>query len=175
MSQTGATSRMAILNEVPSWGMDMAEIAQAAFGLFIAILLLVIIISLSINSVAFFTKGSIEANSKKSHGLISILLFSINSSIPFPLKIAIYGLFPPFLFVMIYATIMAGGNRCIDSPRDYIDIYYFSFTTFTTLGYGDMRPVGVCRIITSIEAVSGYIFLGLVVAFASEKARKPDN
>jgi len=43
------------------------------------------------------------------------------------------------------------------------DCLYFSTVTFTTLGYGDFRPIGKARRIAMIEAVSGYLYLGITV------------
>ena len=55
-------------------------------------------------------------------------------------------------------------HECI-RPLDFQtirDFEYFSYTTFTTLGYGDYKPVGVCRAIATTEAVLGYICLGVL-------------
>lgn len=44
---------------------------------------------------------------------------------------------------------------------------YFSVTTWTTLGYGDFAPIARIRHITSIQAILGYIGLGLWVGLMS--------
>ncbi len=45
------------------------------------------------------------------------------------------------------------------------DIYYYSFTTLTTLGYGDIAPVGTyAKILAILEAVTGPIYLAILVA-----------
>lgn len=41
---------------------------------------------------------------------------------------------------------------------------YFSFVTATSLGYGDILPVGVARVIAISEAVAGLLIFGAVVA-----------
>jgi voltage-gated potassium channel Kch len=46
----------------------------------------------------------------------------------------------------------------------WFDSLYFSFTTWTTLGYGDFSPGEKIRLITSIEAILGYITTGILVA-----------
>jgi hypothetical protein len=44
-------------------------------------------------------------------------------------------------------------------------VLYFSFTTLTTLGFGDIVPVSpVARMLTSIEAVTGQLYLAVLVA-----------
>ena len=50
----------------------------------------------------------------------------------------------------------------LQSPiQDYV---YFSYTTLTTLGYGDWKPDLACRLVTSSQAVIGYFLLALVSA-----------
>ena len=44
-------------------------------------------------------------------------------------------------------------------------LFYFSFTTLTTLGYGDIAPVsGTARALAITEALTGQIFLVVIVA-----------
>ncbi|HEY4125257.1 MAG TPA: potassium channel family protein [Rhizomicrobium sp.] len=46
--------------------------------------------------------------------------------------------------------------------RDYI---YFSAETYTTLGFGDIYPVGDLRLIASVEALNGLLMLGWSASF----------
>ena len=42
---------------------------------------------------------------------------------------------------------------------------YFSFTTLTTLGYGDITPeTGIARLLTSTEAVTGQLYVAIFIA-----------
>ena len=41
---------------------------------------------------------------------------------------------------------------------------YFSIVTISSLGYGDLRPVGLSRIIASIEVVLGLSLIGVMIA-----------
>lgn len=52
--------------------------------------------------------------------------------------------------------------------------YYFSIVTFTTLGLGDVTPLGLAgEIWLAIEVVLGYIMLGgLISIFANKFARR---
>ncbi|MDO8723207.1 MAG: ion channel [Syntrophales bacterium] len=47
----------------------------------------------------------------------------------------------------------------------YYDALYFSITTFTTLGYGDFRPLADHRLTTSLEALAGMISMAIGVSF----------
>lgn len=41
---------------------------------------------------------------------------------------------------------------------------YFSVVTISSLGYGDFRPVGVSKILTSLEVLIGVAILGIIIA-----------
>jgi ion channel len=46
-----------------------------------------------------------------------------------------------------------------------ITAIYFSFSTLTTLGYGDIVPISpIARALTSIEAITGQLYLAVLVA-----------
>jgi hypothetical protein len=51
------------------------------------------------------------------------------------------------------------------SPRDWLDYIYFSFVTFTTVGYGDLVPVGPIRFVAATEALNGWVLLGWSASF----------
>jgi hypothetical protein len=43
--------------------------------------------------------------------------------------------------------------------------FYFSFTTLTTLGYGDITPVSkVARMLASLEAMTGTLYVAILIA-----------
>lgn len=53
-----------------------------------------------------------------------------------------------------------------------LNSFYFSVVTFTTLGYGDITPVGLSRFIAAIEAFTGSFTLALfVVVFVKRMTR----
>ncbi len=41
---------------------------------------------------------------------------------------------------------------------------YYSVSTFTTLGYGDLYPVGVGRVFAAMQALTGYVILAIVAS-----------
>ncbi len=71
----------------------------------------------------------------------------------------------PFLFAAVYGAFGYTDN-CVVGAQGPADILYFSYVTFTTVGYGDMAPTGLCRGLAVAEAVTGYILLGMFVAAA---------
>jgi Ion channel len=67
------------------------------------------------------------------------------------------------LFAMWYKDLgLWDGNTLTHNPADCL---YFSLITWTTLGYGDIRPSAAARAIAATEAMSGYLFMGLYLAF----------
>ena len=52
-----------------------------------------------------------------------------------------------------------------DRSRDLFELVYFSFVTLTTLGFGDILPIGaLARAVAMIEVVFGQIYLTVLVA-----------
>ncbi len=49
--------------------------------------------------------------------------------------------------------------------RELINFIYYSFVTFTTLGYGDIHPLnGLARAFSSLEAVIGQFYTAVLIA-----------
>ena len=46
-----------------------------------------------------------------------------------------------------------------------MDCVYFSFTTFTTLGFGDIQPIGHLRYLTGIESLTGLVLITWTASF----------
>ena len=45
------------------------------------------------------------------------------------------------------------------------DCFYFSFTTFTTLGFGDIQPYNDVRYLTGIESLTGLVLITWTASF----------
>jgi hypothetical protein len=46
-----------------------------------------------------------------------------------------------------------------------LDCVYFSFTNYTTLGYGDIEPLGLLRFSTGIESLTGLVMITWTASF----------
>ncbi len=46
-----------------------------------------------------------------------------------------------------------------------LDCVYFSFTTYTTLGFGDVVPHGELRYLTGLEALTGLLLITWTASF----------
>ncbi|MDP3310494.1 MAG: potassium channel family protein [Polaromonas sp.] len=53
-----------------------------------------------------------------------------------------------------------------------MDCVYFSFTTFTTLGFGDIQPEGNMRFLTGIEALTGLVLITWTASFLFVEMQK---
>jgi hypothetical protein len=75
-----------------------------------------------------------------------------------------------FFFVVYSAVVYAvhfyfGGIVAADKRGASVtDALYFSFTTWTTLGYGDLTPAPQLRLATSLEALTGVLTIAVLTA-----------
>tara|TARA_R110002110_G_scaffold205066_7_gene417158 strand:- start:302750 stop:303175 length:426 start_codon:yes stop_codon:yes gene_type:complete len=46
-----------------------------------------------------------------------------------------------------------------------LDSVYFSFTTYTTLGFGDISPIGDLRYLTGLESLTGLVLITWSASF----------
>ena len=53
-----------------------------------------------------------------------------------------------------------------------MDSVYFSFTTFTTLGFGDIQPTGDLRFLTGIESLTGLVLITWTASFLFVEMQK---
>ncbi|MEG6544903.1 potassium channel family protein [Acinetobacter bereziniae] len=86
-----------------------------------------------------------------------------------PHRIALSALTVILFFAIIYNFF---GNEISSNTdlKSFIDYFYFSMITFTTLGYGDVYPkTTFLRLLCGTEAFLGAFMMGLVVAGFSNK------
>lgn len=125
-------------------------------------------------------------------GIFSLLIgafisqfFDIEPKETARMKLIIYSL-PVFVILLVifaYITSLSPpGSICIpvqnnsceaidnlESTRLIFNAMYYSLVTFTTLGYGDMHPTGWLKALSAIEALTGAVFMALIVAVIARK------
>ena len=70
------------------------------------------------------------------------------------------------VFGLGWAALIAMGLTQISVPSPtFGDILYFSGTTYTSLGYGDIVPVGNGRILAVVETVTGLVLIAWTASF----------
>lgn len=99
-----------------------------------------------------------------------------------PLRVMATSFFSITFFALLYALFGIDESGLIYSTQDRLDFdlfisnfftcFYFSTVTFTTLGYGDISPVGFSRLIAAIDAFLGSFSIALfVVVFVKRMTR----
>ncbi|HQD82603.1 MAG TPA: potassium channel family protein [Quisquiliibacterium sp.] len=77
------------------------------------------------------------------------------------LEIGLYGV---SIHVLIHhfdaGTLKAGG------PVTLADSIYFSAETYTSLGFGDVVPIGAIRLLAGTEALNGLLMIGWTASYA---------
>ena len=81
--------------------------------------------------------------------------------------ILIAALFSHLIHVLLYACVFYGvemwtGLGEVRGPHGhrFDDAFYFSVTSYTTLGIGDLFPTGALRLLSGIEALNGLVMVG---------------
>lgn len=92
------------------------------------------------------------------------------------------------MFMALYGTVetinyeFLGGDHTFSDPRvgagerfPWQNLIYFSFTTLTTAGYGDIVPtVPVTRALANLEAIAGVLYTTIIVARLVSLYSRPD-
>lgn len=88
-------------------------------------------------------------------------------------------LFAHMIEILLYAAAfyaMHGhfglGQIAGEMEGGFRDFFYFSMTTYTTLGIGDLFPKGPIRIVAGVEAFNGLVLIGWSASYAYFAMRK---
>ena len=75
------------------------------------------------------------------------------------------------LYAVAYAYLgLIDGERLVREP---ITCLYFSIVTWTTLGYGDVRPSTDARFVAASEALLGYIWMAFFIGMFAVLFKQP--
>ena len=77
-----------------------------------------------------------------------------------PLEIALYG-------VALYGLVDGFGAGGLTGAAGFSlsNCLYFSAETYTSLGFGDLSPVGPVRLLAGVEALNGLLLIGWSASF----------
>lgn len=79
-----------------------------------------------------------------------------------------------FAFVYkVFGIVDTSTNELI--KPDWLNAFYFSVVTWTTLGYGDFKPADELKVWVIVEALMGYVYMGLLVGKVLFLATKNDK
>lgn len=86
-------------------------------------------------------------------------------------------LFVNLVFAIVYAAIGVehlGGMDAITPSEKFIEAYFFSAQTFTTVGYGRINPTGyLMSFVAAFEAFSGLLFFALATGLFYARFSRP--
>ena len=82
-----------------------------------------------------------------------------------------------FAFGSVYQKIGIIDSTQPGSPvvHEFWSSLYYSVVTFTTLGYGDFYPQGIGRALAGMQALTGYIILGLLASVTANVVSPSDK
>ncbi|BDZ74464.1 MULTISPECIES: potassium channel family protein [Methylophaga] len=73
-------------------------------------------------------------------------------------------------YLMLHAD--GFGNLMGNIDSSLLDCSYFSFTTYTTLGFGDIEPTGYIRFLTGLESLTGLVMITWSASFVFLEMQK---
>ena len=80
-----------------------------------------------------------------------------------------------WMFTFAYFIMIKSGNYGYLAGADQTglaDCAYFSFITYTTLGYGDIVPMGDLRFLAGLEALTGLVLITWTASFMYYEMQK---
>ncbi|MCL6480033.1 MAG: potassium channel family protein [Peptococcaceae bacterium] len=82
-------------------------------------------------------------------------------------KAIIVALSTPVIYAFLYRLLVCTDPRSfygISSEDGFIDFLYFSVTSFTTTGYGDIYPLTIVgKLLVFSEITAGIVLIGLII------------
>ena len=88
-----------------------------------------------------------------------LLVVVFGTFVSHALHVVLYALGYALLADVIGLGTLAGGSDT------FIDYVYFSAETYTSLGFGDLMPIGPLRLIAGVETLNGLLLIGWSASF----------
>lgn len=79
------------------------------------------------------------------------------------------------LFTLSYywlSPLQRFGSLSGNFDASFMDFLYFSFSAYTSLGYGDIVPIGNLRLLAGMEALTGLVLIAWTASFMYIKMEK---
>ncbi len=99
-----------------------------------------------------------------------------------PFRVVVFSITAILLFAVLYAMLgvrfegeiisMSMREGFVFNLQRFLECLYFSVVTFTTLGYGDVTPVGITRVVAATEAFTGAFTLAIFVVMVVKKTSR---
>ena len=108
----------------------------------------------------------VKAIKKPSYGFIA-LLDRISFSQVFTAWLIIIILFGTIFFLLLPMPnngLLSNSAPLTRGSTGFLDSLYFSFVTATSLGFGDIAPLGISKFLASFEAILGLIVYGVLIS-----------
>lgn len=147
---------------IPLTKISIIEIVPIAYILFIYFVIIILILSINSN-LSTYSKSDIQHAMLKTMAtifLVVLIIIIINAVLFFIIhNFPMNNIFSPFAGNFLRDPIKVNYKL----PKAFIDCLWFSATTFFTVGYGDMHPVGnIMYLVSTMEMISAYI-LGMIM------------
>ena len=94
------------------------------------------------------------------HHRVKILVLALALIAVHVLEVGVFG-----AGYLVLGSIPAFGAIGPGRPPGFLDLMYFSATTYATVGYGDLVPTGALRLLCGMEALSGFILITWSASF----------
>ena len=124
-----------------------------------AALLLVTLSTLIHYEVLRFLNGRLAAIRLQGRWKVVLVIFA--AFVAHTLEMTLYG-------IALYVLVAYGSVGALAGPGGFSlsNCLYFSAETFTSLGFGDIAPVGPIRLLAGVEALNGLLLIGWSASFA---------
>lgn len=92
---------------------------------------------------------------------MKVLVVIIAEFLAHGMEIVVYG-----LVILLLAHWVQNGSLAGPGGTSLANCMYFSAETYTSLGFGDLVPVGSIRLLAGVEALNGLLLIGWSASYA---------